>query len=247
MVATPREYATEHRTQITATSLTSRREMKHLTQYRQLKIIGIGSYFASICLCFSLAALAFAQVADLNNLEVYNGCGMEGDARSPGVQALNRLKNRYAAPQRIDPAITLAAMLAPGSDTGRWKVKQGAEIVGYVLDVKVGGIESTNCHARAAEQRDTHIELILDPMAVSPSERVIVEVTPRWRAIMAAQGADWSTRALRDRLLGRWIKVTGWMLFDVEHQNQSENTAPGRERNWRATAWEIHPWLLKNS
>jgi hypothetical protein len=31
------------------------------------------------------------------------------------------------------------------------------------------------------------------------------------------------------------------MLFDVEHQNASENTAPGRERNWRATAWEIHP------
>ena len=58
---------------------------------------------------------------------------------------------------------------------------------------------------------------------------------------MAAQKVDWSTRALRDRLLGRWIKVRGWMLFDVEHQKASENTAPGRERNWRATAWEIHP------
>ena len=75
----------------------------------------------------------------------------------------------------------------------------------------------------------------------SKTQRVIVEVTPRWRAIMTEQGADWSTRALRDRLLGRWIKVTGWMLFDAEHQNESENTAPGRERNWRATAWEVHP------
>ena len=42
-------------------------------------------------------------------------------------------------------------------------------------------------------------------------------------------------------LLGRWVRIRGWMLFDVEHQNQSKNTAPGRERNWRATAWEIHP------
>jgi hypothetical protein len=166
---------------------------------------------------------------------------MEGDARSPGVQALNRLKNRYVAPQQSDSAITLAAMLAPGRDTGRWKTKQAAEISGYVFDVKVGGIESTNCHARSAEDRDTHIELVLDPMAGSPSQRVIVEVTPRWRAMMAAQGVDWSTRALRDRLLGRWVKVRGWMLFDMEHQNESENTAPGRERNWRATAWEIHP------
>ena len=196
---------------------------------------------ACIVLCLSLSIPTFAQNKDSSNLEIYNGCGMEGDARSPGVQALNRLKNRYAAPQQIDPAITLAAILAPGRDTGRWKVKQGAEIVGYVSDVKVGGIESTNCHAPSANERDTHIELVLDPMVGSPTQRVIVEVTPRWRAIMAAQEVDWSTRALRDRLLGRWIKVRGWMLFDVEHQNASENTAPGRERNWRATAWEIHP------
>ena len=215
--------------------------MKHTAPYRQLKLILLGSYISTVCLCFFVAIPSFAQGAGSSNLEVYNGCGMEGDARSPGVQALNRLKNRYTAPQQVDPAITLPATLAPGRDTGRWKVKQGAEIIGYVSDVKVGGIESTNCHAHAAEQRDTHIELVLDPMAASPTQRVIVEVTPRWRAIMAAQGVDWSTRALRDKLLGRWIKVRGWMLFDVEHQNASENTAPRRERNWRATAWEIHP------
>ncbi len=39
---------------------------------------------------------------------------------------------------------------------------------------------------------------------------------------------------------GRWVKVRSWMLFDVEHLNEAENTAPGRG-NWRATAWEIHP------
>ena len=93
-------------------------------------------------------------------------------------------------------------MLAPYNDTGRRKVKQAAEITGYVFDVKVGVIESTNCHASGVEQRDTHIELVLDPMAGSPTQRVIVEVTPRWRAIVGAQGVDWSTRTLRDRLLG---------------------------------------------
>jgi hypothetical protein len=85
---------------------------------------------ACIVLCLSLSIPTFAQNKDSSNLEIYNGCGMEGDARSPGVQALNRLKNRYAAPQQIDPAITFAAILALGRDTGRWKVKQGAEIVG---------------------------------------------------------------------------------------------------------------------
>jgi hypothetical protein len=83
-------------------------------------------------------------------------------------------------------------MLAPGSDPGRWKVKQGAEITGYGCDVKVGGIEPTNCGARAVERRDTHIELVLDPMAGATTERVIVEVTPRWRAMMALKG--WTGR-----------------------------------------------------
>ena len=94
---------------------------------------------ASIFLCLCLAASAFgAQGTDSSSLEAYNGCRVEGDARSAGVQALNRLKNRYTAPQQNRPmAITLAAtMLAPGRDTGRWKVKQGAEIIGYVSDVK---------------------------------------------------------------------------------------------------------------
>jgi hypothetical protein len=30
-------------------------------------------------------------------------------------------------------------------------------------------------------------------------------------------------------------------LFEAEHKGESENTAPGRPRNWRATAWEVHP------
>jgi len=56
------------------------------------------------------------------------------------------------------------------------KGKEGVEIVGYVVEIKVGGTESTNCPARAAEQRDTHMELPLDPMSAAPSRRVIVEV-----------------------------------------------------------------------
>jgi len=200
---------------------------------------------AYLLCCVALAALATPAKcrAQTQDLQTYNGCGMEGDARSLGVRALNRLKNRVTAPKPADinPRITLAAMLAPGNDIGRWKVRYGAEVTGYVEDVKVGGIETVNCHARSPQYRDTHIELVLDPMNSGAVQRVIVEVTPRWRAIVAEKGADWCTRALRDRFLGRWVKVTGWMLFDVEHKNESENTAPGRPRNWRATAWEIHP------
>jgi hypothetical protein len=190
-------------------------------------------------LTWAFASFGWAQTGK----PIYNGCPMEGDARSPAVRALNRLKNRYTAPtaEQINPKFTLAAILAPDNDIGRWKVKDGAQIVGYVFDVKPGGIETVNCHARDLADRDTHIELVLDPMHTGTDKRMIVEVTPRWRVLAATQGVDRSTRALRDKFLGRWVKVTGWMLFDVEHKNEAENTAPGRPRNWRATAWEIHP------
>lgn len=175
--------------------------------------------------------------------EILHGCGMEGDARSPGVQVLNRLKNRYHAPaaKDIDPRVTLAALLEPGDDMKRWDSSRAANVTGYVHDVKVGGIESTNCHARDAANRDTHIELVLDPVQTGKTYRVIVEITPRWREMMSEEGVDWTTKGLHKTLLGRWVRVAGWLLFDVEHKSESENTSPGRKRNWRATAWEIHP------
>jgi hypothetical protein len=176
-------------------------------------------------------------------LETFNGCGMEGDASSPAVRELNFLKNRYNAPepQQIDPSVSLAAMLEPGDDRTRWNDHHAAEITGYVWDVKVGGVETVNCRAADPPDRDTHIELVLDPMNSSEDRRVIVEVTPRWRSIAQQRGDDWSTPALRDHLQGRWVRVRGWLLFDTEHESQSLNTAPGHPRDWRATAWEIHP------
>src|SRR3954454_6646560 len=35
--------------------------------------------------------------------------------------------------------------------------------------------------------------------------------------------------------------VTGWLLYDAEHENQSAHTAPSNPSDWRATAWEVHP------
>jgi hypothetical protein len=177
------------------------------------------------------------------DLETFDGCPLDGDASSAAVRELNRLKNRYTPPdpQQIDPSVTLAALLEPGDDRGRWSPRRAAEITGYVWDVKIGGVETVNCRATDPAHRDTHIELVLDPMNGGEVHRVIVEVTPRIRLLAEQRGEDWSTGALRDRFQGRWVRVRGWLLFDTEHESQSINTAPNRPRDWRATAWEIHP------
>jgi hypothetical protein len=73
---------------------------------------------------------------------------------------------------------------------------------------------------------------------------VIVEVTPRLRKQMKEKGVDWSTKALAhdtDGIKGKWVEVTGWLLFDFAHTDGAENTSPGKAGNWRVTCWEIHP------
>lgn len=204
---------------------------------------GTGAKPGPACLwsLLALTALLVAGSPAALAAHSFDGCAPAGDARSSAVRALNRLKNRALAPRVIDRAITLRRMLRPGPDARRWRDSEGASVVGYVLSVHSGGVETANCRAHDARDRDTHIELVLGPREETPTERVVVEVTPRWRARMRARGFDWSTRALARRLTGHWVRLGGWMMFDREHRRDAAHTAPGRRHVWRATAWEIHP------
>jgi hypothetical protein len=182
-----------------------------------------------------------AVVAPSPGLAQPQTCPLEGDAKQALAKQLNPYKNREDAPPvaTINTAATLHGVLASGNDLNRWSRGDGAIFDGVMVGVKVGGIESVNCHAKDPAHRDTHIELALDP-AAPERQRVIVEVTPRWREKMAVI-ADWSTSALKRQLLGHHVRITGWLFDDLEHKPQAENTNPGAAGNWRATVWEIHP------
>lgn len=179
----------------------------------------------------STAALLFAQA----------NCPPQGSAlfsRSPTQFVL--LKNRVEPPRPsdFDERVTLEALLRPGDDRARWSDARAAAVEGYVVRVGAGGVESANCYSLT--WRDTHVYMASRPEAPE-RERVVLEVTPRVRDRMRRQGADWTEEALRRELVGRWCRVEGWLLFDLEHADEAENTAPGRAGNWRATAWELHP------
>jgi len=158
----------------------------------------------------------------------------------PGTRAVNALKNRSTLPATADfePRVTLDAMLAPGDDRRRWQHGRAGAIEGYIVRVYDAGAESANCFS--GTRLDAHIELARRFDAPA-NERVIVEVTPPMRDWAASRGVDWSTATLRRQLTGRRARIEGWLLFDEEHDEESENTRPGHRGNWRATAWEIHP------
>jgi hypothetical protein len=191
-----------------------------------------------------LSLCCFLAPAPASPQEKLHGCGMAGNARGKEARALNRLKNRYNRPMPEDYShygITLEAMLAKGDDEKRFTNSQAADVEGYVRDVTIGGVESCNCDATDARWRDTHIVLVLDSKDNSARRSVIAEVTPRWREEVAKRGDDWSTDALKKTLKGKRVRIRGWMLYDHHYEDESENTHPGGKKNWRATAWEIHP------
>ena len=155
-------------------------------------------------------------------------------------RALGALKNRTALPAAadFDPAATLEVILQPGNDEHRWSDTRAARVEGHVVAVYQAGIESANRFSLT--RRDTHIEIAFGRDA-APTERMILEVTPPLRDWARSSGLDWSTEALQQTLVGRRCRFEGWLLFDTEHADESENTNPGGRDNWRATAWELHP------
>jgi hypothetical protein len=188
----------------------------------------------------SLVLLLLAALLAAVLIFMQSNCPLAGSALTQKMRAFVRLKNRTALPQQVDfdSRVTLAALLQPGEDRARWSASRAAAIEGYVVGVGRGGIEAANCYSLSSY--DTHIHIALRPDAPG-REQVVLEITRLMRERAESLGLDWSELALRRELSGHWCRFEGWLLFDDEHADESESTAPTGERNWRATAWEIHP------
>ena len=173
-------------------------------------------------------------------LALARNCPSAGIALTVRARDLHRLKNRTALPQPadFDSRITLDALLQPGDDTNRWSTNRAARIQGEVIDVAYAGTEATNCFNPS--RRDIHIDIATRKDAAK-NERVVLEVTPPMREWARLQGMDWSAETLHAQLVGHWCEFEGWLYFDIGHAEEAENTAPNKPKNWRATAWEIHP------
>ncbi len=196
-------------------------------------------FYCLVLLLLQSFAVSGQEVMSLGGID----CDVHGSAnpRRPEYH-LNEYKNRYTFPRKDDyvTGITIQQLIAGGSEDD-FPVDKAVILTGYVFNVKMGGVETCNCKTKDPAYRDTHIELTPDEEHTGPEYRVIVEVTPRIRAIMAAKGVDWSTEALKETLIGHKVKVSGWLFYDAEHKGQSFATNPGNEKDWRASCWEIHP------
>jgi hypothetical protein len=199
---------------------------------------------------FFLRSSAWSADVYVEKAPPHKHCALRGSAKEGSTKAKeNAQKNRWRPPLQIDfdNTATTQALVQPGTDRARWSNERAARIRGYVAVVKQGTRgESCNCGATALIDSDTHIAVVTNSnMAQDKRTYVIVEITPRIREILSAQTPpiDWSTAALKKRLLGKRVEFEGWMLFDSPHTSQAMNTHPNdpKHNNWRATCWEVHP------
>jgi hypothetical protein len=183
--------------------------------------------------------VAAASAAAAAPLWLPKTCGIQWALISAEERGLIALKNRVQVPASddFDRRVSLDALLARGRDATRWSDRYAASIEGYVIVVRPGAVEFANC--LSFTERDIHLHVARVPDA-PVGEHVVVEVTPHWRSWARQHGLDWSLAALQ-RLVGKRVRLEGWLLFDIEHDDESENTNPGLVHNWRATAWELHP------
>jgi uncharacterized protein YgiM (DUF1202 family) len=187
-------------------------------------------------------------------------CGETGDG---GDTHTNRRKNRTDVPAEYH-AVTWVAIndldYPKGAKKSRmdWTRAQLATIApvegvaiiveGYLYKVKVesssanakSGGESTNCHARLANDVDWHMPLTAN-VGEGEDVAIIVETTPRVRR----QHSQWSTARLKPwtshigntpnaNYNQQKVRISGWLMLDPEHQDMINH-------GLRSTLWEIHP------
>jgi hypothetical protein len=169
-------------------------------------------------------------------------CTMQGAAKRTNDQQLNRLKNRFIAPNpaQLDANFNWTELAKTDDDRNKFSVEKGVILRGYVLRVTMGGAETCNCNSKTPEYRDTHIIITPNASQTGITNQVVIEITPRMRAIMATKSVDWSQAALK-KLRGKFVEVEGWLFYDYKHGDASAKVRKNAKSVTRSTAWEVHP------
>ena len=186
-----------------------------------------------------LSVICFCQ-------DTLNNCARKGKSQNGSQLAKNNvLKNRNCKPDTsIEPQVIDIWQLLNSTDKRFvFDTSKVSEIVGYIVCVENTGPESCNCLSNNSEYQDTHICICPDSLHTLKNYIVIAEITPRLRWLSSSNHSYFTTDNIKKLFLHRYVKIKGWLFYDMQHSCSSFNTNPGNKsgKNWRGTCWEIHP------
>ena len=172
--------------------------------------------------------------------QVFQGCPAQGQGSDATLDTLeNRVDDVPTSqyhPLSLDVLTALpnltklqghARSTWDSADAQRIGQYEGVAIqtTGYVVAIRYVGAESVNCDSTSAAS----YYLWISNNASDPGElAMVVVITPR----VQANRPGWTVATIR-KLVGQYIRVRGWLLFD-----QQPSTQLGISRS---TLWEIHP------
>lgn len=147
---------------------------------------------------------------------------------------------------------------------------EAVSLIGYVEDVRVwgcgrriwkrgkgisqGGQETAICNSNLLDYCTIQIKASANPKAKTSKERMIfvVKVTVRSRILAKRNlltsniGQRWSVDDLRNKLMKKWVRFSGWLFFEPGYADRAWLSDPEDKvglNNTIETAWGIHPVL----
>jgi hypothetical protein len=205
---------------------------------------------AKSSILFLLSSLFLSLPIYAQTGPLFHDCPIEGDA-TPTTRSdpdLNLLKNRSALPTDGFTAMhfdDLTLLEVPEGVSKKHRTKwpeetlnavkaeemKAVQVPGFLVNKKLEGPESPNCHSSNQADRDFHVWLA-NSSADEKADAIVVEITPRVRA----EHPTWTATNLGKLILNKsQVRISGWIMLDPEHLDEVGKS--------RATIWEIHPIL----
>lgn len=160
-------------------------------------------------------------------------CSIYGDNKRPAMQYADSLKNRKQSFLTRATLIDIETFFKPGENEKRFNSSSYVSVTGYIILVKRGGSETCNCHSKSKSDLDTHIEIATKQNATG-KECIVCEIN-RFNTDTTL------TYKNIQKLKGKQVIITGYLFYDAEHKQNSQNSCTKCTDVWRGSCWEIHP------
>ncbi|HTB05540.1 MAG TPA: hypothetical protein VK806_01220 [Bacteroidia bacterium] len=158
----------------------------------------------------------------------------------PREKNLNKHKNRQSIPQADDfDKIVTIQLMYDSKDDSLWSEEKAASISGYFFRATDNSGEQCNCFTEDKNKLNTNIYICPTPIDKNTrtADCIVVVITPYTRSLKG----EWDTDKLNEKLGGKKISISGWLIYDFEHSNRSIETNSNSTQPERRTIWGIYP------
>ncbi len=158
----------------------------------------------------------------------------------PREKNLNLHMNRETLPQSSDFEKTVGIEdFYNSKDDSIFSEDKAATLTGYIFRASTNGMESCNCFTEDKNEYSTNVYLSPNPLTAETrlADCIVTVITPYSRSLHP----DWTTDFFNYKMVGKKVKVSGWMIYNYLKGNLSVETNSNGTQPERRTIWGLCP------